>query len=418
MFTKIKSKLCSDKRGFTLAELLVTLVLLSLFLGLTMQFTTSFIRQYQKVEARWWVQTATRRVMDYLDQKAEPLNNSSQIDLFYMDDTTEVAYAETDDLNVMKGVPTVGNDKYAYIYTKPDENGNDIIYILERGVGNTPVNFTNQILGLSTSDKDVPLKIEFEVATSPKKTHSENVTEVVDNGEGETVTRVVQEPVTDKDGNALTDGNGNPLTNNKTEIIYGEGEDQYLYSTVTVTVSAGSELGGDYSLSTSFTLSNMLPDQYINVSGSELVATAGNCYVSGWANEKLGCPEYVNGASITRDANPHAADKANILRYVSAESFLDNQATGTSDVSIEGAGMCFGSLSMKGSGLEVQVTSALRDFRDNVLAKSALGNKIIEKYYNVWSPALLNIANEHPFLLKIGKAVLIPASVLAYFVAE
>ena len=45
-------------------------------------------------------------------------------------------------------------------------------------------------------------------------------------------------------------------------------------------------------------------------------------------------------------------------------------------------------------------------------------SKIIDKYYNEWSPALVAAAQEHPSLKTVGKIVLVPASVVAFFTAE
>ena len=53
-----------------------------------------------------------------------------------------------------------------------------------------------------------------------------------------------------------------------------------------------------------------------------------------------------------------------------------------------------------------------------MLAKTELGNQIIDKYYNEWSPALVAAAEENPAVKTLGKLVLIPASVVALFIAD
>ena len=53
------------KGGFTLVELLVTLAVMTLALGLLVQLSYQFYRRYAQVEQRWTVQNAAKRVMQY-----------------------------------------------------------------------------------------------------------------------------------------------------------------------------------------------------------------------------------------------------------------------------------------------------------------------------------------------------------------
>lgn len=367
----------NNKRGFTLVELMVTLTLLGFVLALTYQLSTSFMAQYQKVEMRWWVQNATSRVMDYFQQNAEPLSNSSKIDLYYMENLNEVVYQQDDDPDTdleykkMQGVPTEGNNTYAYIYSKKDANGNSILYVLDRAKGARPVELTKYVLGMEDDEIYVPLNISFNIATAPIE--------------------------------ALTNADG--------KITYTGGKDKYLESTVDVNVSAGGPLGGGYTLTTSFSLGNMKSNQKINYDGTDLSATADGCSVAGWSADNLTCP-------VDTNTYPNATKQANILRYVSAQSFLDGTINSGGNIKLEGANLCFSGLSMQGSKFEMQVVQTLRDFRDNVLSKTSLGNKIIDSYYNTVSPSLVAASKEHPSLLKLGKAILIPVSMLTFFISE
>ncbi|MGN0519894.1 MAG: type II secretion system protein [Candidatus Fimenecus sp.] len=378
MFRK-KAEKKARKNGFTLVELIVTVTILSIVTLMTVQLSNSFYHRYAMIEARWTVQNAAKRVMQYFQSENESLANSTSVSLFYTDPDDRGTVPASADPSLMQGVPATGNDTYAYIYTMPasDPTQGDVIWVLERGEGKTPVNLTEYIL-----DEEVPLNIAFSVSTVP-----------IEVSKGETIV--------------------NPDGSTTVPYTYGGGEDKYLTNTVDVTISTPVSVGGNFSLTTSFTMNNIMQNQQINYENGVVCKTSGDVYVAGWDDENIDCP-----VDTTVDRLQYATQSANILRYISAESFLNSQNTDTADFSAEGAGLCFGALCMEGSSIGTQVKGALRDFRDNVLAKSEFGNTIIDKYYNEWSPALLRAAAEHPSLKTLGKIVLVPASVIAFFAAE
>lgn len=371
------------QKGFTLVEMLVTVAIMSIVLVMTVQLSDAFFRRYRMTEARWKSQNAAQRVMQYFEMRSEALNNSAGISLFYTD-TDRHPQPSTQDPNlpgvVMQGVPDTGNKTYAYIYCQKDPARPDLgtlIYVLERGEGKRPVSLTKYLL-----DDDIPLDISFNVSTAPVAVHRE----------------------------------GSP---DAPSYEYSGGEDAYLRTTVDVIISTPQSIGGNYQLKTSFTMNNMTKNQSINYEGGDITPVSDNLKdemgIAGWNNPELNkkglCP-------VAKSKHPYAQNPANILRYVSTESFLQSQNTNGADIDVQGAGLCFSVLSMQGSAVELQVKGALRDFRDNVLSKTELGNCIIDKYYNEWSPALVSAAAEHPALLKVGKCVLIPASLIALFAAD
>ncbi len=368
--------------GFTLVELMVTILILGLVLLMTVQLSNAFFRRYRMIEARWKAQNAALHVMQYFELRSEALNNSATISLFRTEKPQPPVKQANHDpklpLAVMQGVPNEGNDTYAYIYAQsPDPTNPDagsLIYVLERGAGKKPVSLTRYLL-----DEDVPLDISFHVATAPVGVKKEGTEE-------------------------------NP------SYVYGDGEDAYLRATVDVLISTPPSIGGNYELKTSFTMNNMAKNQKVNYENNgDITQTAGDIGVAGWTNEKLNneglCP--VDTAHYASAQMP-----ANVLRYVSTKSFLESQNVEGAGIDIQGAGLCFGKLSMRGSRYEAQAVGALHDFRDNVLAKTELGNQIIDAYYNTWSPALVNMAAEHPALLKVGKCVLLPVSLVAMLAAD
>ena len=375
MLAKLKNKLKS-KQGITLVELLVTIALMAMVTGLTIQLAHSFLQSYSIVQARWRTQNAAQQVMQFFRLQNESLSNSASISLFYTE--TEQPVADYEDPTDMQGVPSTGNDTYAYIYSQPasDPELGDVIYVLERGEGKTPVNLTEYLI-----DEEVPLDIKFSVSVVPQEVFR---------------------------GEATTDAEGNTTV----PYSYGGGEDAYLPTTVDVTISTPESIGGNYTLTTSFTMNNMMQNQRVNYEGgTPCRVAASGIGIAGWDDPDLECP-------VSTSLYPYATKSANILRYVSAQSFLESQNTNGADLNVQGAGLCFSNLVMADSPIGWQVKGALRDFRDNVLAKTDLGNQIIDKYYNEWSPALVAAAEENPAVKTLGKLVLIPASIVALFVAE
>lgn len=375
MLAKLKNKLKS-KQGITLVELLVTIALMAMVTGLTIQLAHSFLQSYSIVQARWRTQNAAQQVMQFFRLQNESLSNSASISLFYTE--TEQPVADYEDPTDMQGVPSTGNDTYAYIYSQPasDPELGDVIYVLERGEDKTPVNLTEYLL-----DEEVPLDIKFSVSVVPQEVFR---------------------------GEATTDAEGNTTV----PYSYGGGEDAYLPTTVDVTISTPESIGGNYTLTTSFTMNNMMQNQRVNYEGgTPCRVAASGIGIAGWDDPDLECP-------VSTSLYPYATKSANILRYVSAQSFLESQNTNGADLNVQGAGLCFSNLVMADSPIGWQVKGALRDFRDNVLAKTDLGNQIIDKYYNEWSPALVAAAEENPAVKTLGKLVLIPASVVALFVAD
>lgn len=373
----------NHKGGFTLVELLVTLAVMTLALGLLVQLSFQFYKRYAQVEQRWIVQNAAKRVMQYFEATNEALANSTNVALFYTEPSLRGEVEAYSDTSIMQGVPATGNGTYAYIYTKPASVPalGDVIWVVERATTEnpnpTPVNLTEHILG-----ENIPLSISFHVSTTPVE-----------------VTK--GEPVENPDGSTTI------------PYVYGGGEDAYLTNTVDIVISTPASAGGNYVLTTSYTMNNLAQNQQINYDASGICATSGNAYIAGWSDDAIDCPVNTGDSRMQ-----YATQEANILRYVSTASFLSSQNTGTEGFNAEGAGLCFGALCMEGSAIGTQVKGALRDFRDNVLAKSELGNTVIDKYYNEWSPALVAAAQEHPSLKTLGKIVLVPASVVAFFTAE
>ena len=104
MLAKLKNKLKS-KQGITLVELLVTIALMAMVTGLTIQLAHSFLQSYSIVQARWRTQNAAQQVMQFFRLQNESLSNSASISLFYTE--TEQPVADYEDPTDMQGVTPI-----------------------------------------------------------------------------------------------------------------------------------------------------------------------------------------------------------------------------------------------------------------------------------------------------------------------
>ncbi|MEG1551163.1 MAG: CFI-box-CTERM domain-containing protein, partial [Oscillospiraceae bacterium] len=76
-------------------------------------------------------------------------------------------------------------------------------------------------------------------------------------------------------------------------------------------------------------------------------------------------------------------------------------------------GICGTKVSMAGSTMENFVLGSMRDFRDNVLSKSDIGTKVIDYYYNNWSPKWVKAMAENSNMAKLYKVIIVPVAAVA-----
>ena len=72
---------------------------------------------------------------------------------------------------------------------------------------------------------------------------------------------------------------------------------------------------------------------------------------------------------------------------------------------------------MAGTDMESGVVKTLRDFRDNTLKGTYLGDIIIDKYYNEWSPAIIKIGSKNETLKNIGRAIVTDTAIFIAMVS-
>lgn len=384
MFGCFTKQIHKAKKGFTLIELMVTLLLLSIVTVMIAQVTYGMYNNYKLVEKRWEMQNEVNYIMKMFEGNKEALTTSRQADIFY-------------DVNC-NSVPADGkaDTVYSYFFAKPVDPDN-----LEKGY-NLWYRERGTTESYQLNNSSIPINIEFSIPVEPNPL------------------------VTDASGNVEKDDNEQGYAT----VAVPAAEKLYQKSTIRITVSATGHYKDKYSLSTSFNLNNMLGNQQINFSNGEPTDTTKNAnneamqnvYLGGWMdsaindsadNKAIGYPvQFTTGEDGYNETHP-----GNVLRFVSIESFLSNYNPNGNNA--EMMNKCFVSKLVMGTSLEVPIKGAFRDFRDNVLSKTELGCTIIDKYYNEWSPAFNTMLSNHPELVRfVGRAVAVPTAIAAYFIAS
>jgi hypothetical protein len=228
----------------------------------------------------------------------------------------------------------------------------------------------------------------------------------------------------------VTDENGNLLPQ------------KYISNTVGITLKSGLQDVSNYQVETSYSLVQIAEGKAINYEGGTLVcehswfangnAASPAAYPAGWTDATLngqtgsGYPGDADGTAPTRYETAYGVlqdirirgvnNGANVMRFVSEEAF--HSITDTSELS-SAANMasCLTSWAYMDADLNEQavVLGGLRDFRDNVLKGTTVGDWIIYNYYNNWSPF---VVNNMSFMKPVIKTVLKPVSVVCGLIAN
>lgn len=401
-------KFIHKKKGFSLAEVIITILVLSFIMPLAGQILYQMTSFYQMASYRWQIQNAVQLACRKFETNSELIMNTHKADILYdpviaggitvYDDGSFVWRngAEKSYIVTKEGVAD-DSDPYTYIFSTPayDIDGvylGSYLYIRE-------YNTTNSVLFLDEEGfGDVPVEIEFTVGTSvPSR---------------------------------VTDENGNPIPQ------------KYLSNTVGITLKSGLQQVTNYEVETAYTLIQIAEGKAINYEGGLLVCdyswfAVGNAstpaaYPAGWANTELngqstsGYPGDADGTAPTRyqaandiwyDIRVRDINKgANVMRFVSEEAF--HSVTDTSELaSSANMASCLTSWAYMDEDAKEQsvVLGGLRDFRDNVLKGTVAGDWIIYNYYNNWSPF---VVNNLAFMKPVIKTVLKPISVICGLLAN
>lgn len=403
MLFKVVSRMKSDKRGFTIPELLVTLVIMGLVAVLIGAIAGNIYKRYKLVEDRYVVQTEVKAIADAFtaDASTGSLATATKVDLFYQDPDelmsnnkftccpelgeftvhteewtatatgssgeTTSRYYPANSLEFSARNPSSAdfdetNYQYAYLFVYDDH-----FYVLNsKSYVATRFSFTDEVM----------VNIEYTIAVDAFK--------MVENSEGKWVEGDVYDRKTTK-------------------------PHEYLHDGLTVTVSSGDDYDFDYSLMTSFALKNYTDEMCINYNNDDGTSYLTNAYVAGYSFGNS-CDNYP-GTKGTSDPSfdkiegtcDHLDSAATVIRYISLTAFNSGQVSGNSGSTSTGFG-CATSFLMVGTDIGEGVKNTLRNFRDTTLKGNALGDLIIKKYYE-WSPAIIEFTSEHEGAKKLLKSV-------------
>ncbi len=381
-------------------EMIIAVTLVGFVISIASQLLNNFTKVYNLATQRWEIQSAVHLACSKFETNRDSIVNAHKADLIYDTsleqgviydrETGKVEWKQSSMVMPEEDFKDTDNI-YTYIFSAPAyEKGTDkylgkFLFIRDFDAENSVLFLDNEGMG------EVPVDISFRVATSPDLLQKNNET-------------------------------------NEYELR-AEQKHSYLTSTVEIDFKSGLEDVANYEVITQFTMYNF-NGRSMTMNGSYPVLEQNwinNAYPAGWSagDDILGKPsgsfKYLFDADPT-DTNPpvyvdapvecadYLSKDANMMRFVS-ERAADAKGDVTELTSSVSMASCLTKLLfIDGTKEGARTVGALRDFRDNVLRGTKVGDWVIDKYYNSWSPALVSVCQESPAAAKVIKAVLSPVS--------
>ncbi len=427
MFFKAVGKLKSDNRGFTLAELMVTFTIMLIASALSINLIVLIIKNYRRVEYKWTIQTITEYV-------ANSFSTNTNKEAFCTADRAEIMYDEELETNAgdtnknsdgsfnafsLPSCPELGTiqfDSDHNIIVNPTQT-NDNLNLLKNGYIYL-LTFDRHFYQISYRD----LLNITEVKDESGKVTSTTITWKTDE-ENKPIKPVSEIPSikVDEDTDvaldvwfeiALNPREFDPDTNQEKESAEYE---SYLTTALTASIKGKIQNKVDTDMQSaidyvvSFNLNNMDgKNQKINFDPS--TKRLSSKYAAGWTytgSESLeNTPDDHEKTVVLASEDTEAVTaentekKANVVRYHSVNTRKDLSDTlGESYVPSVGSAVpfCFLTSLTVGSDRQSQILEPLRDFRDTVLRGNAVGEWMIDKYYD-WSPAFISLTEKAPAL--------------------
>lgn len=459
-----------NKKGISLVELLTVITIMGFALSLISQILGQGLRVYNVAERRWATQSAVQLACRKFEKERDSLANAYEADLFY--DTTVAQGVFLDSNGYIDGwvsgdsksytMPAEGDDlftdpdnnKYTYIFSAPVYDRNITVFNEETQTNEYKFLGTflfirgergeNQGADDGRRSKpflenegmgDVPVKVGFSLA--------DNV-EIRDNAPNSN-----PDGVDPSDYHYYTQTIHIKLSAGETSYTDYCVETEYALLNTATTNKRINYAGGGLvfdeewlgSGNASQTYAKACPAGWtdISMSGAPMINSEKQLSVTVKYNDggsvktaslSTDCVaiNYVDGAGETQsvnlptkpenlpegyledeDFNCYVNNEANVMRFVSPTAYYEKGSTDSMTGSANMASCLTKLLFADGSKMSEYVLSSLRDFRDNVLAGSQLGDLIIHEYYYTWSPFLIQNAGKFKPVIK---AVLVPVSVI------
>lgn len=388
---KLLNKTKHDRRGFTIVELLVTLTILLLILSLTAQLWSSIYKRFDMVEKQFLLQSQIEYIVAQFQRDATKtsLSTATRVDLFYEDQDTIQAnktLASCSELGTFTEDETTGEltfakatNQYTYYFTfngyfyslAPKHTVNDDGSVNIES-NNVAIKFCSQF--------DEPLKMDIKFSVG------------VDAFQWDTTQNKEAESPTNADGTAKAH--------------------KYLDAGITVSIKSNREyLPAKYDLNSSYSFDNMLTNKRAINCNSDEGDFVTSTYSAGWdlGTEAQGYP---SSDKLQSDlAYPNLSKTANVIKFISYNDSLGGALdadTGTTETAFT----CGTRWLMAGTDMEGAVVNTLREFRDNTLKGTYLGDIIIDKYYNEWSPAIIALGSRNDAFKRIGRELVTDTAVI------
>lgn len=388
-------KLINNKKGISLVELIITVVIVGLVIVLSGTAFSLFANTHEKAATRWQVQNAVRLASAKFETETDLITNSKILDVFY-DETVAngILYDEATNTFTWKDgktpyvVPNEGSkdEDYSYIFSTPAWDKNNEEHYLGYFLFIKNCNETTSALFLDNEGfGEVPVQIELSIATD--------------------------------------------------ELQHETGDPSYQSNGVKIVTKSGNENITEFQAETVYILENFSATKVINHDGGNLILEedwvvdgVAKAYPCGWSDatvnggnkEQHGYPKTAtnygeNNSKVYNFQSSELQNTGNVLRFLSPLSDMkveDGEAQGYSG----GKASCISSwLFEDGTVMGERVLDNLRNFRDNVLRGTEIGDWFIDFYYNDLSPFMIE---NTAFLKPIYKAILEPLSYVCDFIAN
>lgn len=388
-------KLIHNRKGISLVELIVTVAIVGLVLALSTTIFFVFNHAHESATSRWQVQNAVRLASTKFETETDLITNSKMLDIFY-DETVAngILYDEATNTFTWKDgkspyvIPAEGSkdDDFSYVFSTPayDMNNPDqylgyFLYIKDFGQTTSKLFLDNEGFG------NVPVQIELSISTDA--------------------------------------------------LDLETGEPSYQSNGIKLVMKSGNEDILEYEVETVYVLENFSASKVINQDNSGLILkeewvedNVAKAYPCGWSDETVnsgnkemhGYPKTsvtygTDNSKVYNFSSEELQNTGNVLRFLSPLSDMkveDGEGQGTTSHKAS----CIQTwLFSDGTAASERVLDNFRNFRDNVLRGTEIGDWFISFYYNDLSPFLIENVGEFKSALKFVSE---PLSYVCNFVAE
>lgn len=379
---KLINKTKHDRRGFTLAELIVAIAVMALVMGLVAQLFGTIYKRYDMVEKQFKLQAQVEYVVAQFQENATKtsLSTATKVDIFYEDPATVEAN------QILASCPELGtftkNADGTITFQKPTNQYT--YYFTYKGYfyGLAPIHLIDEDNKVTIKSNNIAYKFYYQFDNPLKLDVKFSVG--VDAFQWDTTENKEMENPTDALGNAL--------------------KHKYLDSGISVAVKSNREyLPAKYDLNSSFSFDNMKTNGQLVNCNNESGYYFTSEYTAGW-DSGTDTEGYPSNRQESGKTYPNSKRSGNVIRFISYNDSIGG-ALDADTGDTETAFTCGTRWLMAGTDMESGVVKTLRDFRDNTLKGTYLGDIIIDKYYNEWSPAIIKIGSRNETLKNIGRTV-------------